>query len=145
MLIAYDGHIPGSLPDRNLFYQKRENMETTVFNSTHQAEYKTQGSLLTRFFTWCKNQEKNRLTWLGVALAVHGCALTPITFMAVAFSGLNLTLVFVIIGTMAMAVVPNLAAQPTRITLPLFFLSVLIDVAIMIYCFALGFSATNVY
>jgi predicted membrane protein len=118
-------------------------METTFFNSS-QAEFKHE-SLIKRFFTWCKDQEKNRLIWLGIALTVHGCVLTPITFMAVAFSGLNLFLVYVVIAAMAATVIPNLAAQPTKVTLPLFFLSVIIDVLIIIYSLTQGLSAGNVY
>lgn len=123
-------------------------MASTVFNSTHQLEYveQTKGStLLQRFFSWCRSQEGNRLIWLGVVLAVHGCFLTPFTIIAIAFSGLNLLLFYFAIGAMAISLIPNLAAQPTRITLPLFFLSILVDLVIVVYCATQGFSAANVY
>jgi hypothetical protein len=44
---------------------------------------------------------------------------------------------------MAMALVTNLAALPTKITLPVFFLSVLIDLGIIIASLFQGFAVSN--
>ena len=89
-------------------------------------------SLVTRFITWCKQQEESRLLWLGVILAAHGCILTPLTVMAVMFTGNNLYLFVFAIAAMGMTLVTNLAALPTKITIPVFVLSILIDVAIVV-------------
>ncbi len=91
-------------------------------------------SLLTRFITWCNTQEESRLLWLGVILAAHGCILTPLTVMVVMFTGNNLYLFVLAIAAMGMTLVTNLAALPTKITIPLFVLSILIDLAIVISC-----------
>lgn len=102
-------------------------------------------SLVKRFFDWCKGQEENRLLWLGVALAGHGCIITPLTVMAVLLAGTNMFLFILAIVAMGMALVTNLAAMPTRITLPVLFLSILIDLAIVISCIAIGFDITTTY
>jgi hypothetical protein len=123
-------------------------MATTAFNSTHQISYVQENvrpSLVQRFFTWCKNQEENRLKWLGFSLAFHGCFLTPLTMIAILFSGLNLILIYGVIGAIGATLIPNLAAQTTKVTLPIFFFSVLVDLAILIYCAVIGFSTANVY
>lgn len=111
-------------------------MQTTLhqtINTTY-SEVSPQSSLWTRFISFCKNQEDNRLIWLGVILAVHGCVLTPITVMATLFAGPNFVLFMVAMVAMGIALVTNLAAMPTKITIPAFALSILIDVVILITC-----------
>ena len=97
-------------------------------------------SLISKFVAWCKGQEKNRLGWLGGILAIHGCALTPITLFAIILSGTYFPFYVAALVAMGMAVVTNLAAMPTKITIPVFFLSVLIDIAIIIGCISIGFN-----
>lgn len=70
--------------------------------------------------------------WLALALGGHGCVLTPLTILlVVAFTGLNLALFLTALGAMALALVVNLAAMPTKYTIPAFFLSVMIDIAVI--------------
>jgi hypothetical protein len=97
-------------------------------------EKKSASSILTRFMTWCTGQEESKLLWLGVILAAHGCILTPLTVMAVMFTGNNLYLFVLAIAAMGMTLVTNLAALPTRITIPVFILSILIDLGIVVSC-----------
>ena len=116
-------------------------MATTTFNQAITREYnESKVSILQAFFTWCRMQEKNRFMWLGIILAVHGCLLTPLTIMAVVFAGNNLTLFMLGVGAMAIALVSNLAALPTKVTIPTFIVSVLIDLGILIACFMSGFN-----
>jgi hypothetical protein len=97
-------------------------------------------SIVTRFINWCKGQEKNRLGWLGAILAIHGCVTTPITLFAIILSGTYFPFYIAALVAMGMAVVTNLAAMPTKITIPVFFLSILIDIAIIIGCISIGFN-----
>ena len=99
-----------------------------------------QPSIFTRFFNWCEEQEKNRFGWLAAALATHGCALTPITLFAIILSGNNIYFWVMAIAAMGIALVTNLAAMPTKITIPAFFLSILIDITLIIFCIAAGFN-----
>jgi hypothetical protein len=100
-------------------------------------------SIFSKFSAWCAGQEKYRLGWLGAILAIHGCALTPITLFAVVLTGTNFALYIATLVAMAMAVVTNLAAMPTKVTIPVFFLSVVIEIAIIILALSSGFDLAS--
>lgn len=122
-------------------------METTI-NQTISASYAdttSKASLFKRFMNYCKGQENNRLLWLGIALAAHGCVLTPITLMAVLMAGTNMALFMLALIAMGLSVVTNLAAMPTRVTIPVFVFSILIDIAVIIAAIAIGFDITTTY
>ena len=117
-------------------------MQTTInqtINSTYN-DVALKTSLWTRFMAYCKGQEANRLLWLGVILAVHGCILTPITVMATFFAGPSFSLFMAGMVAMGIALVTNLAAMPTRITIPAFALSVLVDIAVIVSSIAIALS-----
>jgi hypothetical protein len=110
-------------------------MATTTFQPSVTSTYapaETKSSLLKGLWNWCADQNKNRLLWLGVILAGHGCILTPLTAMVVLGLGAPFYLIMATIVAMAMALVTNLAAMPTKYTLPVFFLSVLIDLVVVV-------------
>ena len=102
-------------------------------------------SLSKRFFTWCREQDEYRFMWIGIALAGHGCILTPLTVMTVLLAGTNLFLFILAIVAMGMSLVTSLAAMPTKISIPVLILSILIDIAIVISCVAIGFDITGTY
>ncbi|MEI6948270.1 hypothetical protein V9K67_13825 [Paraflavisolibacter sp. H34] len=111
----------------------------TLSNQTIAAPYTNrtaQSALLSRFFAWCAGQEQNRFGWLAIVLAGHGCVLTPLTLFATALTGVNIFFFVLALVAMGMALVTNLAAMPTKVTIPVFALSVLIDLAIILSCFA---------
>lgn len=123
-------------------------MAATTLNQTISTSYTDtvpSTSLLKRFFTWCKEQEENRFLWIGIALAGHGCILTPLTVMAVLLAGTNMFLFILAIVAMGMSLVTNLAAMPTKVTIPVLVLSILLDIAIVISCLAIGFDITTTY
>jgi hypothetical protein len=123
-------------------------MATTSMYQTITSDYTEKtgsSSLVAKFLAWCRGQEQNRLLWLGIILAGHGCILTPLTVMAVLLAGTNMALFVLAIVAMGMSLVTNLAAMPTKITIPVFLLSVLIDMAIIISCVAIGFDITTTY
>lgn len=118
-------------------------MATTTFDQTITTTYansRTNRSVFAKFFYWCNAQQHNRLLWLGVILAAHGCILTPLTSMAVLYSGNSLLLFMLSIIAMSLALVTNLAAMPTKYTLPAFFLSIFIDLGIVIACAVSSFA-----
>jgi hypothetical protein len=102
-------------------------------------------SPISRFFSWSANQEKNRLLWLGIILSLHGCILTPLTVMAVLLAGTNLALFVTAIVAMGLSLVTNLAAMPTKITIPVFILSVLIDFVVVAIALAHGLDIASTY
>lgn len=93
-------------------------------------------TIVHRFFDWCKAQENDRILWLAVIIAAHGFVITPLTSLIVVSSGNSMFLWALTIAAMSMALVTNLAALPTKITLPIFFLSLLIDLVVIINCIA---------
>ncbi|HEU4471169.1 MAG TPA: hypothetical protein VFR58_08805 [Flavisolibacter sp.] len=119
---------------------------TTLQNfSGNYTARRVKSSVFSSFASWCEGQQQNRLLWLGIALAGHGCILTPLTIMAVLLAGTNLALFMLAISAMAMALVTNLAALPTKITIPVFVLSILIDLGIIITTAFMGFSLSNTF
>ena len=97
-------------------------------------------SIIAKFMNWCIGQEKNRLGWLGGILTVHGCLFTPITLFAIVLSGTYFPFYIAALVAMGLAVVTNLAAMPTKVTIPVFFFSLLVDIAIIISCISMGFN-----
>lgn len=105
----------------------------------------TKVPVINRFLNWSKGQESNRLLWLGVALSAHGCIITPLTIMAVLLAGTNIFLFILALVAMGATLVTNLAAMPTKITIPVFILSTMIDIAIIFSCVFIGLDIAKTY
>ena len=119
-------------------------METTVRHLfAHTADVTAKVSLWKKFLDWCDSQEKNRLGWLAAAITIHGCILTILTMFAVILAGNHFIFWPFVIGGMGITLIVNLAAMPTKITIPVFFFSVLVDVLIIISCIAIGFNISG--
>ena len=118
-------------------------METTIQHVyTHQQD-ETKVPVWTKFVAWCNTQEQYRLGWLAAAITLHGCVLTIFTMFAVVLAGNHFIFWPFIIGGMGITLVVNLAALPTKITIPVFLFSVLVDLAIIISCIAIGFDTSG--
>jgi len=115
-----------------------------TFSNTHIGSL-PHPSFLTRFMTWCAGQDRNRYGWLGIALGSHGCVFTPITMFSIILSGNNIYFWVLAILAMMMTLVSNLAALPTKYTIPVFLLSVLIDITLIITCASFGFDISRTY
>jgi hypothetical protein len=102
-------------------------------------------SVWKRFIHWTDSQEENRFLWLAVALFGHGCVITIITIIAILLSGNHFILWPFAIGAMTLCVITNLAALPTRVTIPVFLFSVLVDVVIIAICISIGFNINGTY
>ncbi len=106
------------------------------YRAIHISERKQ--SLLSRFISWCKSQEKYRFGWVAVIITSHGCMITPMTLFAVILTGNSIFFWSLAIAAMGMSLVSNLAAMPTKITIPIFFLSILIDLVVVANCIAIA-------
>lgn len=100
------------------------------FNPIYLVKEKRQ-SLFSRFIDWCDSQEEFHFGWVAAILTIHGCVLAPITVLAITLGGNHFAFWGIAIGAIAMALIANLAAMPTKITIPVFFLSILIDIVII--------------
>jgi len=85
------------------------------------------------------------MLWAAIGIAGHGCAFTILTLLVILFTGNHFIFWPFAIGAMAMTVVVNLAALPARITIPIFFLSLIIDAVIIAMCIANGFDIAATY
>ena len=148
-LHANEGHILANT-DFLILCSNKSKMETLIqqtqaFNLSYIQPTKSV-SIFARFFSWCRSQEKYHFGWLAAIIAIHGCVLTPITVLAVMFSGNSMLLWSFAMGAMAMSLITNLAALSTKITIPVFFFSVLIDLVIIANCIAMAItvSASNI-
>lgn len=118
---------------------------STTLQRSYRSSYNKQNSsqpVWSRFISWCSTQEKNRLTWQAGTLAGHGCFMTPLTLFAVMVSGNSILFLALVVAAMVMSFVTNLAALPTKITIPVLFMSLLIDAVIVISCI-IGNAALN--
>jgi hypothetical protein len=144
--LSYIAHF--SKRTRLSFLYKAIEMETTTLTTQQPYVYASETgrkSIISRFFNWCNNQQENRLLWLGIVLTAHGCIFTPITVMIVLFAGSNLTLFVLGLVSMGIALVTNLAALPTKITIPAFVFSILMDVVLVIIGLVHGVDVSSTY
>ncbi|HVT86531.1 MAG TPA: hypothetical protein VHD35_15105 [Chitinophagaceae bacterium] len=102
-------------------------METTfwhIINTSYTETTYRRISYWKRFINWSTNQEENRILWTAVAILGQGCIVTIFTMVAIIFSGNHFIYWPFAIGAMAMSVVSYLAAMPTKIAIPVVFISI---------------------
>jgi len=116
-------------------------MSTLSHPSIEQTHSEVATSGLKRFLRWSKDQQPNQFLWLGVALAGHGCVVTPLTIYIVYLGGMNFTLFMIALLSMTAALITNLSAMPTRITIPVLVASIITD--ILVVAIALGLILTS--
>ena len=95
-------------------------------------------TIIHQFVDWCEKQEKNRLLWLAIIITAHGCFITPLTLMFVISSGNSMFFWTLVMAAMGMSLVTNLAALPTKFTIPVFFLGLVIDLVVIAGCISNG-------
>lgn len=87
------------------------------------------------FLTWCQQQEKNRLMWVGSIIALHGCVITPLTLMAIMLNGNSFILWPFALASIVMCLISNLAAMPLKVVIPVFAFSLLVDLGVILAAF----------
>jgi len=102
-------------------------------------------SFIKRFVNWCASRQEKRLVWASVTLSLHGCVLTPIAMVIAMLGGVEHNLFIPVIIAIAMNLVVNLAALPTKISIPVFFLSLLVDLGVIVAAFAYGLNFTALF
>ena len=109
-------------------------METTIKHAYSAASSRTstKPSLWSKFINWADKQEENRFGWTAFAIAGHGCVFTIFTVAIVLLTGNNFIFWPFAIGAMTTCLIVNLAALPTKITIPVLFFSLLLDLTIIV-------------
>lgn len=116
-------------------------MSTLTHPPIEQTHSEQATSILSRFFRWSKDQQPNQFLWLGVALLGHGCIITPLTIFFVYLAGMNFILFAVALSAMTAALIVNLSAMPTRITIPVLLASVVTDILVIAAAFGMALSS----
>jgi hypothetical protein len=87
---------------------------------------------LRRFMSWCDQQEKNRLLWLGLGIIGHIGTIVPLTLLSILFLADNNFALWIVVLCVNMPVVAlNLAAQPPKVTIPVMLTSLVINVVVI--------------
>ncbi len=95
-------------------------------------------SSVKNFLRWSAGQQENRLGWQGLALVLFGSFLTPVTILTVCLSRGPLFLIINAIVIMEANLVVNLVAAPTKISIPVFFGGIVVELAIIFTCVFTG-------
>ena len=82
-----------------------------------------------KFIAYCESQQHNRLMWVALGIACQGCVMVPITLMCIIINGNNFNLWVSTLIAFVIVEISNLAAMPTKYTIPAFYLALLIEVA----------------
>ena len=89
------------------------------------------------FLEYSANQQVNRFGWLALALTIQGCVLAPLTIFSIVVNGNSMALWSICILSFAVTEVTNLAAMPTKITIPVFFACIIADLFVIAASFIL--------
>jgi hypothetical protein len=84
------------------------------------------------FLNWADAQQSDRFLWMAFIILGHSIIFTPGTLAIIFFSGNHFFFWPVTICAMMACLVVNLAGLSTKITIPVFFISLIIDLVIII-------------
>ena len=91
-----------------------------------------------KFIAYASAQENNRLLWSAISIFGHGTIFTIATLAVVILTGNLFFLMAATCLTMTMVLIVNLAALPTKYTIPVLLASVFIDLLIIATAVALA-------
>ena len=112
-----------------------ENIQTTFAPEAY-LQKDTGAGIFKRFFKWCATQDDNKFLWLGVSLFGFIGGVVPLTLLSILyFADNNFTLWLIVCSVNVPVLALNLAAQPAKITLPTLFFSLLVNAAVIAFCF----------
>lgn len=72
------------------------------------------------------------MLWLGLTLVLHGCVFTPLSAMAIYFTGGNFVEVIAVMLSMMTAFVTNLVVSSALAAIMVLGLSVVVDVVLVL-------------
>jgi hypothetical protein len=84
-----------------------------------------------RFLAYSATQQANRFGWLALAFTLQGCVMAPVTICAIVFNGNSIVLWMTCTLSFAITEVTNLAAMPTRVTIPILFGGIVLDLLVI--------------
>jgi hypothetical protein len=103
-------------------------MSYTILSQQKVYEYHetaTRPTALPRFFKWAENEDKiNHVSWVGISVTIMAAVMFPLTMIVVLLNGASFGLIMAAMVSLVLVVVTNLAALPTKYTIPFYFLVV---------------------
>lgn len=92
--------------------------------------------LTSRLITWMIEEDaEHHIAWVGVSIMAMAAVFFPATMFVVLLNGMPFVPMLMAMIALALVVVTNLAAMPTKYTIPFFALGILIDVLAVITSF----------
>ncbi len=112
-------------------------MSTLIFHPAYEGEIteKAGQRSVTRFLSWSKQEQPNRIAWLCVSITVMTAIFFPLTMASILLHGATFALIISAMVSLIVVVVPNLAALPTKFTIPALFVGIGIDLSVIILSF----------
>ena len=134
MAVIYYGNFPGDFCSLKL-----SNMSTTTSHGLVRPLYRpavSHPSLIERFFDWAENQDvDHHIGWVGFSITVMTAFFFPITMFSILLNGASFGLIVAAMVPLVSVFVTNLAALPTKYTIPFLFVGVLAELAIIVLSF----------
>ena len=113
--------------------------EAVYSRVSYQTQQATNSSLIHQFMAWAESKEPVRLTYLAGMLIIHGNITAPLALFSMFLVDGGLFQLIVITVFSFTILVVNLAALPTKITLPVYIASTLAVAALIIINFINAF------
>jgi hypothetical protein len=134
-------------PNKTFVSTKINYMETSIQHAYAPSYSQTvaKESVWKKFIDWSDRQEENRFGWTAFTIVGHGFAFTIMTVATILLTGNHFIFWPFAIASMTIPLIVNLAALPTKITIPVLFFSVLMDLVIIGLCLANGFDLAASY
>ncbi|HXB43816.1 MAG TPA: hypothetical protein VNV85_07155 [Puia sp.] len=93
-------------------------------------------STFARFIQWATQEDQeHHIAWVGGSITVMTAIAFPLTMAAILMNGEIFGLIIVAMVSLVLVVTTNLAAMPTRYTIPFFFMGILIDLGVIVASF----------
>jgi|SRR5215467_6962674 len=93
-------------------------------------------SFLSRFLQWTIAQDKeNHVLWVGLSISSMAAVFFPLSMFAILVNGASFGLIIAAMSALALVVITNLAALPTKYTIPFFLIGVIGSIVISIVSF----------
>jgi len=89
-------------------------------------------ALWNKLLLFSEKQQSNRMLWTAIGIFGHGTVFTPIAMGLVFYTSHIFGLLITVCFSMILVVIVTLAALPTKYVIPVFLLSLLIDVCVII-------------
>ena len=121
-----------------ILYHKILNMSYTISHQeiiSHR-EPRANTSVFSNMLKWADGQEKiNHVSWVGISVMVMAGVLFPVTMTIILLNGAAFSLIVTAMVALDLVVVSNLAAMPTKYTIPFLLLGTLIDLGAIVCSF----------